>query len=367
MDNEMLSNDFQVMRPLAETYLTLQLVRLKRSEAWPNPGCGFSFVLAKGGNGRYGSGSASKDFQAGDLLVLNSADGGQIAASGEDLIFWSFTVCVEHLYPLFAVGEICMLQDTVEKFKGPKLYPASSPLAQESHRLVALAPPQGNAVHRSQVLGIAAAVLSAEFKSARSDRVGFVRIEDHMMQVLEELSPTDLLTLSVGEMARKFSCSRRHLNRLFHQHFGCSVASVRMELRLLKALLLLRDPGVKIINVAQQCGFNHLGLFNACFKRRFGHSPGRWRKGAPNGVKPNSDLDVGHPACPMHAHGLCPWTPKAAVRSPMAGKNSPTDKLGNLSGPCVPKLREMIVRDIRKVATDMRYKSSPGVLVRSDH
>ncbi len=30
----------------------------------------------------------------------------------------------------------------------------------------------------------------------------------------------------------------------------------------------------KVINVATQCGFNHLGLFNTCFKRRFGISPG---------------------------------------------------------------------------------------------
>jgi hypothetical protein len=29
--------------------------------------------------------------------------------------------------------------------------------------------------------------------------------------------------------------------------------------------------------VAEKCGFNHLGLFNTCFKKRFGTSPGQWR------------------------------------------------------------------------------------------
>jgi AraC-like DNA-binding protein len=86
------------------------------------------------------------------------------------------------------------------------------------------------------------------------------------------------LTLSVGDLAGKFSCSRRHLNRLFHLHFGFSVAALRMEMRLLKAVSLLRNPSLKVISVAQQCGFNHLGLFNTCFKRRFGSSPGQWRK-----------------------------------------------------------------------------------------
>src|SRR5208337_3036484 len=108
----------------------------------------------------------------------------------------------------------------------------------------------------------------------------------------------------------KFKCSRRHLNRLFHQYFGYSVASLRMEMRLLKAMSLLRDPDLKIIDAAEQCGFNHLGLFNACFKKRFGSTPGQWRKQSSNGENPASDVDVGHPSCPMHATGLCPWTPK---------------------------------------------------------
>src|ERR1019366_4324749 len=96
--------------------------------------------------------------------------------------------------------------------------------------------------------------------------------------VFEKLSATELVGLSVPELAGKFGCSRRHLNRLFHQHFGISVAALRMEMRLLKAISLLRDPDAKVINVAEQCGFNHLGLFNTCFKRRFGTSPGHWRK-----------------------------------------------------------------------------------------
>jgi AraC-like DNA-binding protein len=208
------------MQTLTEDYLTLRLVRLKRGEAWPNQGQGFSFVLAKGGKGQYGSGAAAQSILPGDVLLLNSTGGGQITAASEELVFWCFSLCFEHLIPLFAVREISFLQNTTENLKGAKLYPASSALAQECHRLVATAPPQGNLDHRSHVLTIAAAVLSVEFKNTRSQRVGFVHIEDHMMQVFEELSSTELLTLSVGEMAHKFSCSRRHLNRLFHQHFG---------------------------------------------------------------------------------------------------------------------------------------------------
>jgi AraC-like DNA-binding protein len=295
------------------------------------------------------------------VLVLNSADGGKIAVAHAEMIFWCFSVCFDHLFPLFSVGEICLLQNTTENLKGSKHYPASSALAQECHRLVASAPSQGNVDHRSQVLRVAAAVLSAEFKNTRSQRAGFVRIEDHMMQVFRDLTSVELLTLSVGDMADKFGCSRRHLNRLFHQHFGCSVASLRMELRLLKALSLLRNPDLKIINVAEQCGFNHLGLFNACFKKRFGNTPGKWRKGPSNGEHPVSDLEVGHPSCPMHSTGFCPWTPKPDERGSTPRKTSPMQKFARSTGPGNPKLREKLIQNIQDVSAQMTFKSNSGI------
>ena len=129
-----------------------------------------------------------------------------------------------------------------------------------------------------------------------------------MIQVFEKLSSSELLKLSVDELAGKFSCSRRHLNRLFHQHFGLSITALRMEIRLLKAVSLLRNPREKVINVAEQCGFNHLGLFNTCFKKRYGTSPGQWRKLALGGADNPSGRKVeGKPTCPLHANGLCPW------------------------------------------------------------
>jgi AraC-like DNA-binding protein len=266
------------MQALHNNYLTLKLVRLDHSEEWKDAGEGLSFILLKGGKGIYVLREKTRDLLPGDVMVLNPAAGGKLLAQNGAVVFWWFSVCCEHLFPLFSAGEICLLQNITENFKESKLYSASSPLAQECHRLVERAPPEGNVDHRSQMLRIAAAVLSVEFLNARGHQSGFVRAEDHAIQVFESLSADELLMLSVGELAIRFSCSRRHLNRLFHQHFGVSVGRLKMEMRLLKAISLLRDPDAKIINVAGQCGFNHLGLFNTCFKRRFNSSPGQWRK-----------------------------------------------------------------------------------------
>jgi AraC-like DNA-binding protein len=178
----------------------------------------------------------------------------------------------------------------------------------ECHRLLGEVPPQFSLDHRSQLLRVTAAILTVEFMNARGQRVGFIRPEEHMIQVFEKLSAAELLGLSVGELAGKFGCSRRHLNRLFHQHFGVSVAAIRMEMRLLKAVALLRNPDAKVINVAEECGFNHLGLFNICFKRRFGTSPGQWRKKDVPAKDQPAGPSGAAPDCPLRVSGLCPWT-----------------------------------------------------------
>jgi AraC-like DNA-binding protein len=293
---------------LTRDYLTLRLVRLKRAEEWSDERCGLAFVFPNGGYGKYVSGSVAQRLAPGDVLVTSAASGGKIGVpTAGEMVFWCFSVCLENLFPLFATNEICLLQSVLDGFKDAKFHPASSPLALECHRLLSDVPPQADLAHRGQLLRIVAATLSGEFKSAHRQRVGFVRAEEHLIQVFENLSPAEILHLSIGELAVRFSCSRRHLGRLFHQYFGLSVAALRMEMRLLKAVSLLRNPDLKVINVAEDCGFNHLGLFNTCFRRRFGASPGQWRKS--NGQTEGKSPDSPDPnsICPLRPKGLCPW------------------------------------------------------------
>lgn len=307
-----------------QDHLALQLSRLKSPDELEQKGEGLTFLFSKGGAGKFTSATATHRLSPGDVLVFNRIIGGKIAVfdNKPEFLFWSFSVCFEHLLSLFSSNEVSLLHKLTESLKVSKVYPASSPLAVEWQRLLGLVTPEFNLDHRGQLIRIAASILSVEFKDAQHQRGGYVRAEDHMVQVFEKLSASELINLSVGELADRFGCSRRHLNRLFHQHFGVSVASLRMEMRLLKAVSLLRDADAKIINVAEQCGFNHLGLFNTCFKRRFGTSPGQWRKTSMQvGQAPASKLDhkptgktagksTGKPApqpvCPLLETGACP-------------------------------------------------------------
>ena len=264
---------------LSNDYLTLKLCRLKEAEAMALKGRGLLFLILKDGAGSCHGRSVPHRLGSGDVLVVDSASQGKIDVRGNaDMVFWFFVADLEHLFPLFSGREICLLQHLAESFKNGRVYSSSSRLAKECQRLAEDVPVQFSLNHRSHVLRIVSAILTAEFKARQTDLDDFVPMRDQVFQMFDRLQTDELLSLSVGEMAKKFNCSRRHLNRLFNQHFGMSLAALRMEMRLLKAVSLLVDPDAKVIHVAERCGFNHLGLFNTCFRKRFGASPSQWRK-----------------------------------------------------------------------------------------
>jgi AraC-like DNA-binding protein len=325
---------------LSNDYLTLKLRGLKFPEQMELNGRGLLFVILKDGEGTCHCGPSLHRLGPRDVLVVDSAARGKIHVGDRGgMVFWFFVAELEHLFPLFSGREICLLQKVAENFKAGRIYAGSSPLAKECLRLVEEVPVQFNLDHRSHLLRIASAILTAEFKAAQPKLAGFVPMRDHVLQVFERLGTTELLGLPVGELARKFNCSRRHLNRLFHQHFGVSVAALRMEMRLLKAVSLLVNPDVKIIYVAEKCGFNHLGLFNTCFKKRFGSSPGQWRKII---TEARSQPPVeGANGCPFQNQGLCM----------PSEKNGASRKSNGQDWPLVPAALCGLLKDITAMKT----------------
>ena len=294
-------------------HLTLRLARLKPPEKWMASGSSMHFFFPRGGSGYVMYGNSQSRVLPGDVVAANGDSACRFVAEDKgELLFWNFSANLEHLYPLLSNSEISLLPTLSERFRTPKIFAASTPLATSCHRLLADAPPQSDLDHRSQLLRVVALVMGPEFKAERFQRNGLGRAEDHLIHVFERLTEQEILESSVNDLATRFGCSRRHLNRLFHQFFGISLAALRMEMRLLKAVSLLRDPEAKVIGVAEACGFNHLGLFNTCFKRRFGVSPGQWRKqSSPAPVVPAQPFSR-QGECALRSNGLCPMTTNQA-------------------------------------------------------
>ena len=304
-------------------YLSLRLVRLESREERVERGEGLSFVFPKRGAGRYLGGGVIQSLAPGDVLVLNLASRGPVSvAAYREMVFWCFCVSFEHLFPLFAANEIFLLPSITESFQSCKWYPAAGDLAVQCHKLLKEIPREFDLSHRVQLIKLVSIILGAEFQRAHRQQVGFNPEQEHMARVFARLSLVEILSSSVGELAGKFGCGRRHLNRLFHRRFGCSVAALRKEARLLRAGSLLRDPAAKVINVAAQCGIHHLGRFNACFKERFGKSPGQWRKNLVLVGAVSSPAPIEQSSCALRRNGLCPWTTKPEKGTPAAPADS---------------------------------------------
>lgn len=313
---------------LTQSYLTLQNGRLKPSEKWTCEGDDLYLLFPDSGLGQITSFATNLRVTSGDMVALSGRSVPRLAALDEgkekEFVFKWFAISLDSLFPLFAPGEVCFLQNVTQEFRRPKVYPKENPLAGNCRQMMREIGAKLDLVHRSQLLRVVAFLLSSELALWQQKQTGRGdRTDDHMLRVFEHLSSQELLNLSVEELADKFGCSRRHLSRLFHQRFGMSVASLRMEMRLLKASSLLRDPSVKVINVAEQCGFNHLGLFNTCFKRRFGLTPGVWRNTLHKKAQANEACEVAE-TCPLESSGLCPMLVKGAKKSLQSNGSKPS-------------------------------------------
>jgi AraC-like DNA-binding protein len=296
-------------------HLTLRLVRLKSGEEWSQKRPGLQFLFPTGGGGKCLSAKSNRPFSPGDVLLISGQEFSRVVPANGALVFWSFSISLEELFPLFAGSEIPLLQTVVQRLQGLKCYSAGSGVALECHRLIKQVPSNFDLDHRAQLLRVAVLVMTDEFNGVRRSFSGGVRMEDHILSVFEQLTTEEILHLPIQELARRFGCSRRHLNRLFHQYFKLSVAALKMEMRLLKAISLLRDPGTKIISVAESCGFNHLGLFNTCFRKRFGTSPGEWRKRNLEAQGAQAHPLQDSTDCSLRNNGLCPWAPNSSLGS----------------------------------------------------
>ena len=195
-------------------YLHLRLHRLRGAEEFSHKFEGLCFVFPKGGRGYHVNGAPAQPLAPGDVLIVREGAGGKLSTGKDgDFVFWCFCLRAEHLFPLFDGKEIALLQDVLADFGARKHFSSTSAVAVDAHRLITEVPPTPTLDHRGQLVRIAAAILTDEFKHTH-ERTGFVRAEEHVIQVFESLSSDDILNLSIEDLARKFSCSRRHLSRL---------------------------------------------------------------------------------------------------------------------------------------------------------
>ena len=170
------------------------------------------------------------------------------------------------------------------------LLPASHPVARQFAELCTHSETQNGLLLRCEMLELVGRTFARDLAPAGKTEDSTLSATKRIRVLLEHLTEEEFLNASSDELAAYCGCSPRHFSRLFLQHFGVSLRSRQTEMRLLKARRLLAETDSRVMTVAASCGYRHLGVFNALFKKRFTMTPTEWRRQMSN---------------PAHANGPC--------------------------------------------------------------
>ncbi len=85
-------------------------------------------------------------------------------------------------------------------------------------------------------------------------------------------------SLTLRQIADRFTFSPNYLGLLFKEQTGKLYSDYVIELRMDKAADLLKDPTIKVYEVADQVGYRYLPYFSKQFKKSFGMTPNEYRK-----------------------------------------------------------------------------------------
>ena len=84
--------------------------------------------------------------------------------------------------------------------------------------------------------------------------------------------------LGLDALARKAYLTPSYLANLFKREVGMTVGQYLLNLRMRRARVLLRDPGLKLYQIAQMTGYGDANYFAKAFKRAVGATPKEYRE-----------------------------------------------------------------------------------------
>lgn len=196
-----------------------------------------------------------------------------------------FHVEPERLVGLITLGEQQSLQQAGKwENAAPRIFRPDHPVS-EKFKKVCAAPPGHPFSDRLHLLEIFTEILADELKSAPGDPVSANGARVRMAELLREMPAEALLDLKLDELVQQMRCTPRHVSRVFNEVVGTCFRKKQGEVRLLRAQELLATTDTKVVEVAMESGFQSVSLFNLMFKRRFGSTPGEWRKRVRKDVK----------------------------------------------------------------------------------
>jgi AraC-like DNA-binding protein len=264
----------------AERHLILQAKELPPSGEWSPSGPGWLCLRVAGGQGYWlQSGVPVRSLAEGDVLLAGEGVNGTLRASQLGPIsLHHFTVQPRLLAGVLTVAEGHLFEADPNLPNPPALFFVAAEKVGEKFALLAGRPAEDQLTHRCACLELWSEAISGLRFNRSSGPVAEDKLRERLRQLVGQIPETELAVHSLGKLAEQLHCSERHFSRIFREEFGASLRARQVELRLQRARHLLASTHTKIINVALESGFRHLGLFNSMFKKRFGMTPSQWRR-----------------------------------------------------------------------------------------
>jgi len=265
----------------AVSHFVLQRKTLHPATEWEFRASGWGFLQIHRGEGYLLQSSTPRQLAEGDVLVQGDGESSVIRASrlGE-LQLDFFRVVPDLLLGVISPLECRQLAER-RALLPPRLHTAKEPIAQQ-FALLSRHHDSGESLQaRCLMLHLATTILRELLPERESSKSHHgLTAQDRFEKLIREISSAEWQSLGIDELARRCGCSQRHFSRMFKKRFGTGLLSMQISLRIKRAQQLLLDGDAKIIEVAFDSGFQHVGLFTSTFKRLTGATPSQWRKRA---------------------------------------------------------------------------------------
>ena len=83
--------------------------------------------------------------------------------------------------------------------------------------------------------------------------------------------------INLTDLAERFYFSREYIGRVFRAQYGCGVYEYIQQLRMQRAMELLKNPDLSLQAIAEHLGYSNANYFSKAFRRYYGKSPSAWR------------------------------------------------------------------------------------------
>ncbi len=114
--------------------------------------------------------------------------------------------------------------------------------------------------------------MSARLKDVKASDMDTVR------SVLGYCSEHFCDDITVKDVADKVYVSERYVTKIFAEKVGCSFRDYINNLRMSKAVNLIKGTSMRITDIMYECGFKNQSTFNKVFLEEMGCTPREYRR-----------------------------------------------------------------------------------------